>query len=212
MILPYGYNPFLVVLSVLCAVGASYTALEVADEWALLRGGLESTGFWAVRLPWEPGLEHALLWYEGVQLPAPMGYDVPLMLVSILIAIAASACGLLVASRPVMGRVNLAVGGTFMDWPLRACITWGWRQSTRTPTWDSALCLSCSPLSFQLVERPSRCGWRTGSVRRRTRTNHRENWQRCGDGVLIALAHYSGMAACNSRTHCQSLLNTLSRC
>ena len=103
----------LVALSIFIACLASYSALFLAGHVARTRarfgwliGGAVSMGIgiWSMHFI-------AMLAY---QLPVRVGYDVPLVVVSLLIAVAASALGLSVAGQPQPHSRHIALGGLAM--------------------------------------------------------------------------------------------------
>jgi PAS domain S-box-containing protein len=107
MTLPGSYSPPLVFLSVVIASLASYTALDLAGRLSSAAG--------RPRLGWLLGSSLALgvgIWsmhFVGMlafDLPIPVTYGVDLVLLSVLVAIAASGLALFVVSRP--GSVPLA--------------------------------------------------------------------------------------------------------
>lgn len=109
------YDLKLVALSVIVAVIASYTALELAGRvstakgrgvWLWLMGGAVSmgTGIWSMH-------------YIGMlafRLPIPMAYDTPITVLSMAIAVVVSTIALLVLKRPALTRENITVGATLM--------------------------------------------------------------------------------------------------
>jgi PAS domain S-box-containing protein len=109
------YDPFLVILSILIAILASYTALDLAGRVTASRG-------WA-RLWWLTGGAISIgigIWsmhYVGMlafSLPVPVQYDWPTTLLSLLAGIFYSAVALFVVSRRVMGPFQALAGGIFM--------------------------------------------------------------------------------------------------
>jgi PAS domain S-box-containing protein len=105
----------LVVLSYVVAVFASYTALDLAGRVAATHG-------WSRRI-WLAGGAFAMgtgIWsmhFTGMQalkMSMPVTYDVSITLLSMLIAIAASALTLFVVSRGVLGAPQLLVAGPIM--------------------------------------------------------------------------------------------------
>jgi len=116
MIMETRFVPSFVLLSVAVAVFASYVALNLAHSIthskgkarvAWLAGGALAMGFgiWSMHfvgmLAFEmPGME--------------MAYDIPLLILSVVVAIAASALALYVVSRPHVLFKSLALGGTAM--------------------------------------------------------------------------------------------------
>jgi PAS domain S-box-containing protein len=109
------YDLALVALSVGIAVFASYVSLALAGRVASEAGRL--------RAAWLAGGSLAMgggIWsmhFVGMlayRLPVPIAYDVRLWLLSLVVAVAASAVALLVVSRPRQGWVPLVAGGLCM--------------------------------------------------------------------------------------------------
>jgi NO-binding membrane sensor protein with MHYT domain/nitrogen-specific signal transduction histidine kinase/CheY-like chemotaxis protein len=109
------YSALLVILSVLIASAASYTALDLAGRVTAARG--------RERLAWLAGGSLAMgvgIWsmhFVGMlafHLPIPIGYQLGRVLLSVLVAFAASALALVVVSRPKVGLPALAVGALCM--------------------------------------------------------------------------------------------------
>ena len=105
------YNPRLVALSVVIAVFASYAALDLAGRVTAARG--------RVRLIWLMGGASAMglgIWsmhYVGMlafSLPIPVLYNWPTVVLSLLVAMLASAVALYVVSRETMGAWRAVVG------------------------------------------------------------------------------------------------------
>ena len=115
MTLHAAYSPSLVVLSVLIASVASYTALDLAGRVTAAHG--------RERLAWLAGGSLAMgigIWsmhFVGMlafHLPVPIGYELGRVLLSVLVAVAASALALVVVSRPHVGLPALGVGALCM--------------------------------------------------------------------------------------------------
>jgi two-component system, sensor histidine kinase and response regulator len=109
------YDPFLVALSVVIAVLASYTALDLAARVASTQG--------AARRLWLAGGATAMgfgIWsmhYVGMlafRLPVAVEYDWPTVLVSLLAAMLASLTALYVVSRNPMSAYGAVAGSLFM--------------------------------------------------------------------------------------------------
>lgn len=109
------YDLKLVALSVVVAIIASCTALELAGRvssgrgrsaWLWLLGGAISmgTGIWSMHF----------IGMLAFRLPIPMAYDFPITMLSMAIAIAVSGVALLVVKRPALTRENITVGATLM--------------------------------------------------------------------------------------------------
>ena len=109
------YNPAFVGFSILVATLASYAALDltgrVTSSTALARTG------WLLGGATVMGLGIWSMHFIGMlafHLPVPIAYDVPLMLLSVLVAIGASLLALSVVSRPHMSLVTLVLAGLLM--------------------------------------------------------------------------------------------------
>src|ERR671917_839347 len=115
MLLDGWYSPRLVILSVLIASLASYTALELAARVTVARG--------RERIAWLAGGSLAMgigIWsmhFVGMlafHLPRPMTYSIALVLLSVFVAIAASALALVVVSRRSVTLPGLAMSAAWM--------------------------------------------------------------------------------------------------
>jgi diguanylate cyclase (GGDEF)-like protein len=109
------YDPELVFLSVVVAAIASYTALDLAgrvsesrgtSSWIWLLGGAFSmgTGIWAMHF----------IGMLAFHLPVPLAYDVPINVLSWLIAMLVSGVALFVVRRPTMSGGYLSIGAALM--------------------------------------------------------------------------------------------------
>src|SRR3954470_14115269 len=95
------YSYWLVVGSVIVAVLASYTALDLATRITAARGG-RSARLWLFGGAFGMGTGIWSMHFIGMlafSLPIPMGYDVPMTLLSMLIAIVVSGFALFMVSR-----------------------------------------------------------------------------------------------------------------
>ncbi|NJR75802.1 MAG: GAF domain-containing protein [Scytonema sp. CRU_2_7] len=109
------YDPLLVALSIVIAIFASYTALDLTGRLTVAQG-------WA-RLAWLIGGAIVMgvgIWsmhFVGMlacSLPIQVGYDTLTVLFSVLPAIIASGSALFLASRPVLNTPQLLTGGVLM--------------------------------------------------------------------------------------------------
>jgi PAS domain S-box-containing protein len=109
------YDHRLVALSICIAISASYAALDLGGRvtaapgrfrWAWLAGGATTMGIgiWSMHFT-------GMLAFN---LPVPVAYYWPSVLLSLLIAILASAVALYVVSRKRMGRVEALIGSALM--------------------------------------------------------------------------------------------------
>ena len=111
----HSYDAISVILSVIVAMLASFAALDLAGRVRSESG--------ATRLGWIAGGGIVMglgIWsmhFVGMlafHLPVLIWYDVPLMLLSVVVAIAASLLALLIISRPSLGLSRLVPGGVLM--------------------------------------------------------------------------------------------------
>jgi NO-binding membrane sensor protein with MHYT domain/nitrogen-specific signal transduction histidine kinase/CheY-like chemotaxis protein len=196
------YSPLLVVLSVLIASAASYTALDLAGRVTAARG--------RERLAWLAGGSLAMglgIWsmhFVGMlafHLPVPIGYELGRVLLSVLVAVAASALALVVVSRPRVGLPALAVGALCMG-PAIAGMHYIGMAALNVPAsmqFDSLLVAASVAIAIaaSFVGLALACHFRldesAGGVARRL-----------GSGLVmggaIAGMHYTGMAAANFST------------
>src|SRR3954469_2847875 len=111
------YNYWLVLLSVLVATLASYTALDLATRITASKG--RSATLWLVGGAFSMGTGIWSMHFIGMlafSLPVPMSYDVPVTLLSMAIAIVVSGFALYVVSRATLSPTNLLWGGVLMGW------------------------------------------------------------------------------------------------
>ncbi len=110
------YTPWLVVVSLVVAILASFTALDMANRvttapsprisvlWLLGGGCAMGLGIWSMHF----------IGMLAFRLPIPLGYDLPLTAVSLLAAVASSIFALWLVSRPTLPHSRLALGAVLM--------------------------------------------------------------------------------------------------
>ena len=109
------YNPLLVLLSLLVAVLASYTALDMAGRVVTAQG--RAAFWWLIGGASAMGVGIWSMHFVGMlafSLPIPLGYDVSITLASLAIAIAASAFALWLVSRRELPWRRLLGGALLM--------------------------------------------------------------------------------------------------
>ena len=109
------YNVVFVLLSVAVAMLASFAALDLAGR-VRTQSGSTRLG-WLLGGATVMGLSIWSMHFVGMlafHLPVPIGYDFPLMLLSVVVAIGASLLALTVVNRPELGSGTLIVGGLLM--------------------------------------------------------------------------------------------------
>lgn len=197
------YDPGLVVLSVLVAVIASYTALDLAgrvsaksgaSSWFWLLGGAFSmgTGIWAMHF----------VGMLAFHLPIPLAYDVPINVLSWLIATAVSGVALYVIRRPAMTAQNLSVGAALMGTGICAMHYTGMAAMRMTPpiVYDPALFIASVLIA---IVASLAALWIAFQLRRKRPGT--AILAKIGSALLMGFAiagmHYTGMAAAEFAPH-----------
>ena len=191
------YSPGLVLLSILIASAASYTALEFAARVTASRA--------SQRLAWLIGGSVAMgvgIWsmhFVGMlafHLPLPISYGRWLVLVSVIVAVGASALALFMASRPSLGALAL-LGGAFWMGPAIAGMHYIGMAALSVDAdlrFSSELVLA----SIAIAVLASLAGLRL-AYRFRSDDSPRRRLARLSSALLfggaIAGMHYTGMAA-----------------
>jgi len=109
------YDHRLVVVSIFIAISASYVALDLGGRVTAARGWIRSA--WLAGGASALGLGIWSMHFTGMlafNLPVPVAYNWPTVLLSLLAAIFASAVALYVVSRTKMGRVQAMIGSVLM--------------------------------------------------------------------------------------------------
>lgn len=197
MKLASSYNDILVIVSVLIAMGAAYTALDLAGRiraaagrtrlmWIL--GGAVAMGFgiWCMHFV-------AML---AFQLPTAVAYDIPLVLLSVAVAVCASAFAFWTASREGIGQRRLAAAALAMGIAIagmhyigmaamvvNADINWNW------PLWWTSIgiAIGASYVALNL--------FRILGADETRRTRQLRVAAAIVMGFAISGMHYTGMAA-----------------
>jgi NO-binding membrane sensor protein with MHYT domain/nitrogen-specific signal transduction histidine kinase/CheY-like chemotaxis protein len=109
------FDPTFVVLSIVIATMASYSALDLAGRVTAATGF--ARGGWLAGGAAVMGLGIWSMHFVGMlafHLPMPIAYQLPLMLLSVVVAIAASLLALTVVSRPALRGPTLLIAGVLM--------------------------------------------------------------------------------------------------
>jgi diguanylate cyclase (GGDEF)-like protein len=109
------YSYWLVVVSLLVAILASYTALDLATRITASKG--RAAKLWLVGGAFSMGTGIWSMHFIGMlafSLPVPMGYDAPVTMLSMLIAVVVSGFALYIVSRDKVTAKNLLPGGVLM--------------------------------------------------------------------------------------------------
>jgi signal transduction histidine kinase len=190
------YDLRLVTISIAIAIMASYVALDVTGRLSAPR---RHAGWWWLCGPIAMGVGIWSMHFVGMlafHLPVPMQYDGALVLVSVLVAVAASALALFVASRPslpllVLAASSLSMGGAISGMhyigmaALRVPGTVTWRPSL--VALSIAIAVVASFVSLLMAFRLQRTA--VGGFR----------WVKLGAAAVMGIAisgmHYTAMAA-----------------
>jgi signal transduction histidine kinase len=191
------YDPVLVIVSIAIGIMASYVALDLAGRLSSARG--RARWVWWLGGAIAMGVGIWSMHFVGMlafHLPVPVRYDGPLLLLSVVVPVAASALALFVASRPVLPIVILTLSSLLMGGAINGMHYIG-MAAMRAPalvTWRPRLVLAsvviavtASFVALLLAFRLRHAG--RGLFR----------WPRLWAAVLMGVAisgmHYTGMAA-----------------
>src|SRR5687767_5783555 len=109
------YNPLLVAASLFVAILASYTALDMAGRITTAQG--RAARWWLAGGASAMGVGIWSMHFIGMlafSLPIPLGYNVPITLLSMLIAVVVSGFALYTVTRENLGRSRLLIGAVLM--------------------------------------------------------------------------------------------------
>jgi NO-binding membrane sensor protein with MHYT domain/CheY-like chemotaxis protein/two-component sensor histidine kinase len=190
------YHHWLVLVSLLVAILASYTALtlalrirvanrQLAPAWLIGGGVAMGIGIWSMHF----------VGMLALTLPIEIGYDVGVTLLSMVIAIVVSTFALHIASRKEVGRAALVIAGIAMGCGICAMHYVGMAAIEITPSiqydlvWVAisfAIAIAASFAALGIAFSASRTsGWR----------RYHRALGAIGMGLAIAGMHYAGMAA-----------------
>lgn len=105
----------LVILSILIAIIASYTALDLSGRVTVAQGRVQK--LWLAGGAIAMGVGVWSMHFIGMlayKLPISISYNVPIVLISMAVAVVAASIALFIVSRRQMGRVALLTGGVLM--------------------------------------------------------------------------------------------------
>jgi diguanylate cyclase len=193
------YDNALVLLSIVVAVMASYTALDLAGRvtqssgrsaiWWLIGGSVSmGAGIWSMHF----------IGMLAFQLPIPVFYDVWITAASLLIAIATSAYALSVASRSALGRGSLGAAGLIMGGGIAAMHYTGMAAMRMLPPINYDPVLFAASITIAVVAATAAL-WLAFTFRSAVygRALLGKLFAALVMGCAIAGMHYTGMAAAN---------------
>ncbi|BFG80422.1 bifunctional diguanylate cyclase/phosphodiesterase [Paraburkholderia terrae] len=190
------YNPLLVVCSLLVAILASYTALDMAGRISTAQG--RAAHWWLAGGACAMGLGIWSMHFVAMlafSLPVPLGYDPAITALSLLIAIGSSAFALWLVCQQTLPWSRLAVGALLMGPAIAGMHYTGMAAMRMAPG------IEYDPLLFALsvviaVAASGAALWIAFHLRRQS---SRVRPLRAGAAVVMGFAivgmHYTGMAA-----------------
>lgn len=191
------YNYWLVLVSLLVAILASYTALDLttritasradnaARAWLL--GGAVSmgTGIWSMHF----------VGMLAFSLPIAIGYDIPVTIASMLIAVVVSGFALFTVTRDTLSWRNLVVGGVLMGFGISAMHYTGMAAMKMDPPIFYDPALFAASVVIAIIASHAAL-WIAFSLRRASRWTKYAKPVAAGImGCAIVGMHYTGMAA-----------------
>ncbi|GGA71491.1 bifunctional diguanylate cyclase/phosphodiesterase [Edaphobacter acidisoli] len=194
------YNYYLVALSLLVAMFASYTALDLAGRIGSLHGSRKRF-FWLCGGAVAMGMGIWSMHFIGMlafRMPIQLGYDAPITICSMLIAIVVSGFALFVVTRDELSRTRLAIGGVIMGLGVAAMHYTGMAALRMSPAIVYTPVLLWASIGVAIV-----ASWVALWIAFQLRDGQQSYvlLKRCAAGLVMGLAiagmHYLGMAAAN---------------
>jgi two-component system sensor histidine kinase/response regulator len=192
------YNPWLVSLSIVIAIIASYTALDLAARVTAAKG--RAAKYWLIGGAFSMGIGIWSMHFIGMlafHLPIPLSYDIPLTLGSMIPAIASSWLALLVIRRGSIKGGVLFLSAALMGGGISAMHYTGMAAMKMSPPlrYDPVL----FTLSILLAIGISLVALKIAFRFRPSKSTAGVIWQKVGSAVVMGAAipamHYTGMAA-----------------
>jgi PAS domain S-box-containing protein len=194
----FHYDPWLATLSVMIAIVAAYTAVDLSSRLTLYHG--RAVKYWLAGGACSMGIGIWSMHFVGMlafHLPIPLAYDIPLTLVSILPGVAASGLALFVVWRGRLNTATLLLGGTLMGAGIAAMHYTGMAAMRMQPPIRYDPWLFSLSIALSIVISVAALG-----LMFRLRSLDSLNQvlvQKLGSAVLMGLAipamHYTGMVA-----------------
>ena len=190
------YTPWLVIVSFLVAVLASFTALDMAGR-VTTAATRRTTWLWLIGGGCAMGLGIWSMHFIGMlafRLPIPLGYALGLTTVSLLAAMASSIFALWLVSQPTLPHGRLALGALLMGSGIAAMHYLGMAALHMQPGIDYHP--GWVALSLLIAVGAS---WTALFIAFRLRSSHRRLRDRAAPALVLGTAivgmHYTGMAA-----------------
>jgi len=190
------YTPWLVIVSFLVAVLASFTALDMASR-VTTAATRRTTWLWLIGGGCAMGLGIWSMHFIGMlafRLPIPLGYALGLTTVSLLAAMASSIFALWLVSQPTLPHGRLALGALLMGSGIAAMHYLGMAALHMQPGIDYHPGWVALSLLIAVV-----ASWTALFIAFRLRSSHRRLRDRAAPALVLGTAivgmHYTGMAA-----------------
>jgi diguanylate cyclase len=192
------YNSWVVLLSLLAAIFASYTALDLASRITASAGAAAVA--WLLGGAFAMGMGIWSMHFIGMlafRLPIPMAYDTAITLGSMLIAIVVSGFALLTVTRSSLSARNLAAGGVLMGIGICSMHYTGMAAMEIRPGVRYDPLLFAASVAIAIAAATAAL-WISFTLRSNA---SRRLYARIGSAVIMGCAiagmHYTGMAAAN---------------
>jgi diguanylate cyclase (GGDEF)-like protein len=190
------YNTWLVFASLLVAILASYTALDMAGRVAAAQG--RAARGWLIGGSIAMGIGIWSMHFLGMlafNLPIPMGYDPAITFLSLLIAIASSAFALWIVCQKKLSWMRLCIGAVLMGTGVAAMHYTGMAAMRMTPEIQYVPSLFVLSIAIAIVASGTAI-WIAFHLRELTsQTRLLRAASAVAMGLAIAGMHYTGMAA-----------------
>ncbi len=190
------YTPWLVIVSFLVAVLASFTALDMASR-VTTAATRRTTWLWLIGGGCAMGLGIWSMHFIGMlafRLPIPLGYALGLTTVSLLAAMASSIFALWLVSQPTLPHGRLALGALLMGSGIAAMHYLGMAALHMQPGIDYHPGWVALSLLIAVV-----ASWTALFIAFRLRSSYRRLRDRAAPALVLGTAivgmHYTGMAA-----------------
>jgi diguanylate cyclase (GGDEF)-like protein len=192
------YNNWVVLLSLLVAILASYTALDLASRITASSGAAAAS--WLTGGAFAMGMGIWSMHFIGMlafSLPIPMAYDVLITLESMFIAVVVSGFALYTASRSSLSLRNLAMGGVLMGMGISSMHYTGMAAMEVQPAIRYDRLLFAASVAIAIAASTAAL-WIAFTLRA---DGARRVYLRLGAAIIMGGAivgmHYTGMAAAN---------------
>jgi diguanylate cyclase (GGDEF)-like protein len=192
------YNNWVVLLSFLVAILASYTALDLASRITASTGAAAAS--WLLGGAFAMGMGIWSMHFIGMlafSLPIPMAYDVVITLESMFIAIVVSGFALYTVSQDSLSLRNLSAGGVLMGFGICSMHYTGMAAMEVQPGIDYDKVLFAASVAIAIAASTAAL-WISFTLRSDAK---RRVYARLGSAVIMGGAivgmHYTGMAAAN---------------